>query len=175
MPVAEKAAALPDSYEPPISEIDPLEEAGGTLQSFIELLDVDAEKSLDDHADIVASETEFQKVVTDPAEEEQDYCIPCASELSVEHLSLHLPKIQGCVGCDWGKHARKPKRRRTEVCFAVAGADAVGNPFGALVHADWMEMRHGSAAYRVAQRALMLTDDQTVFVGGFSQILRPRR
>ncbi|CAK0899791.1 unnamed protein product, partial [Prorocentrum cordatum] len=36
-----------------------------------------------------------------------------------------------------------------------------GTPFGALVHADWLEMRRCSVAHRKAQRTVMFTDDIT--------------
>ena len=51
--------------------------------------------------------------------------------------------------------------------FAVSGPDAVDEPFGALVHLDWLEMRRLSEAYRTTQRALIFTDDLTQFIGGF--------
>ena len=49
----------------------------------------------------------------------------------------------------------------------LAGPDSADSPFGAMVHLDLIEIKRDTQAYRVAQRALIITDEFTKFLGGF--------
>ena len=65
-------------------------------------------------------------------EKEKDYFLPGINALSVEHLALHLPKLPGCFGCQW---------ECEEPVFMLKGPFAAENIFGALVLANWLDMR----------------------------------
>ena len=41
----------------------------------------------------------------------------------------------------------------------------IAEPFGALVHIDWLEMKNGSKAHGIAARALLITAQETEFLG----------
>ena len=114
---------------------------GDSITRIVRLLDGNARSEYDDMADVLAADDTFEKKEHNFDDEGHVVCLQGRVATTPEHLALHLPKIVGCGGCDWGKHARKPKRSRKEVFFAVAGPDAVEEPFGALVHLDWLEMR----------------------------------
>ena len=73
--------------------------------------------------------------------------------------------MTGCDACDQGKSVHIYKRRRTAPMVCVSGADAIERPSGALTHMDWIDIKRDTPAYRTARRALMLTDDQTAFLG----------
>eukprot|EP00959_Pyramimonas_sp_CCMP1952_P267721 5597367-Pyramimonas_sp.AAC.1 len=84
---------------------------------------------------------------------------------SAAHKSMHLPRLKGGHICDDSKHLHRYKVRRKEPMIYVTGKDAIDKPFGAMCHLDWLEIRRGTPAYKTAQRALMLTDDLTQFMG----------
>lgn len=93
--------------------------------------------------------------------------MPAPSPDSPEHLSTHLPRMKGCPVCDEAKHVHKYKLRRKRPMIQVLGQDAVDDPFGALVHIDWVEIKRGTRAAAIAARALVVTDDVTQFRGVF--------
>ena len=84
---------------------------------------------------------------------------------SVEHQALHLPRVRGCFGCDHGKALHHYKRRSKGAVLGLVGPDVTLRPFGALVHMNWLEMKNGSKAHRIAARALLITDQETEFLG----------
>ena len=47
----------------------------------------------------------------------------------------------------------------------LTGPDVTLRPFGALVHIDWLEMKSGSKAHRIAAGALLIKDQETEFLG----------
>ena len=96
--------------------------------------------------------------------EDEEYCTPNAGPLSVEHQALHLPRVRGCFGCDHGKALHQNKRRSKGATLGLTGPDEALKPFGALVHIDWLEM-NGSKAHGIAARALLITDQETEFLG----------
>ena len=57
------------------------------------------------------------------------------------------------------------KRRSKGAALGLTGPDVTLRPFGALVHIDWLEMKSGSKAHRIAARALLITDQETEFLG----------
>ena len=98
--------------------------------------------------------------------EDEEYCTPYAGPQSVEHQALHLPRVRGCFGCDHGKALHQYKRRSKGATLGlVTGPDVTLRPFGALVHIDWLEMKSGSKAHGIAARALLITDQETEFLG----------
>ena len=63
---------------------------------------------------IVAGNAKFT-LKKDGAEfEEEEYCTPYAGPQSVEHQTLHLPRVRGCFGCDHGKALHQYKRGARE-------------------------------------------------------------
>ncbi|CAK0884153.1 unnamed protein product [Prorocentrum cordatum] len=129
------------------------------------LLDQADRAEHDAEADIVANDSKFEVTQVGARDEEQDYCAPCKDVNSPEHQSMHLPRLKGCPICDDAKHLHKYKLRRTEPMVHVTGQHAIDKLFGAMVHIDWPEIRRGTQGVKTAQRALMLTDDLTVFLG----------
>ena len=97
--------------------------------------------------------------------EDEEYCTPFAGPQSVEHQALHLPRVRGCFGCDHGKALHQYKRRSKGATLGLTGPDVALKPFGALVHIDWLEMKNGSRAHGIAARALLITDQETEFLG----------
>ena len=89
--------------------------------------------------------------------------------LTVAHLSTHLPRCKPgiCAGCDYGKTAKSPSRRRQNPKVTVLAPDAETQPFGALVHMDTIEMERGSDAARAARYSLNVSDDLTDFTMAF--------
>ena len=77
-----------------------------------------------------------------------------AAALSPQHLATHLPKIPGCSGCDMGKAAKSPSRRRMQPFTQVKAPEVESEPFGALVHMDHIEMDRCSEAAATARYAL---------------------
>ena len=59
----------------------------------------------------------------------------------------------------------KYKRRSKGATLGLTGPDVAFMPFGALVHVDWLEMKSGSKAHGIAARALLITDQETEFLG----------
>ena len=56
------------------------------------------------------------------------------------------------------------KRRSKGATLGLTGPDVALKPFGALVHIDWLEM-NGSKAHGIAATALLITDQETEFLG----------
>ena len=94
--------------------------------------------------------------------EDEEYCTPYAGPESVEHQALHLPRIRGCFGCDHGKAQHQYKRRSKGATIGLTGPDVALKP---LVHVDWLEMKNGSKAHGIAASALLITDQETEFLG----------
>ena len=97
--------------------------------------------------------------------EDEKNCTPYAGPQSVERQALHLPRVRGCFGCDHGKALHLYKRRSKGATLGQTGPDVTLRPFGALVHIDWLEMKSGSKAHGIAARALLITDQETEFLG----------
>ena len=58
------------------------------------------------------------------------------------------------------------KELRKRLAFILKNPDAAENIFSALVHVDWLDMTHKSDAHWSPQRALVFTDDVSLFLGG---------
>ncbi|CAK0824602.1 unnamed protein product, partial [Prorocentrum cordatum] len=153
--------------------IPPIPEEPGAADDSERTLLADVQRVLDmadrtEHdvvADIIANDSKFEVSQVDAKDEEQDYCSPCPGARAPEHQSMHLPRMKGRPICDDAKHLHKYKLRRSEPMVHVTGQDAIDRPFGAMLHIDWLEIRRGAQAFKTAQRALMLTDDLTMFLG----------
>ena len=70
---------------------------------------------------------------------------------------MHLPRIAGVRICDAAKHLRRYKVRRRGKMIVLTGPDSKQQPFGAMLHMDWLDMKTGNPAYYVAPRALLFT------------------
>ena len=53
--------------------------------------------------------------------EDEEYCTPYAGSQSIEHQSLHLPRVRGCFGCDHGKALHQYKRRSKGATLGLIG------------------------------------------------------
>ena len=60
----------------------------------------------------------------------------------------------------------RTKELRKGLAFILKSPDAAENIFSALVHVDWLDMTHKSGAHCSPQRALVFTDDVSLFLGG---------
>ena len=165
--VARSSAVVDD----PVSSIGYVREAGDSADCRETLKDIDRVVHDDDDAgsaeahDRVAGSARFT-LKKDGAEfEDEEYCTPYAGPQSVEHQALHLPRVRGCFGCDHGKALHQYKRRSKGAVLGLTGPDVTLRPFGVLVHIDWLEMKSGSKAHRIAARALLITDQETEFLG----------
>ena len=54
----------------------------------------------------------------------------------------------------------------------MTAPDALEHPFGACLHMDFLIMKHGSEAAKVAKHALVMMDEKTKFVGTFPGNIR---
>ena len=97
--------------------------------------------------------------------DDEECCTPYAGPPSVAHQAMHLPRVRGCFGCDHGKALHHYKRRSKGAVLGLVDPDVTLRPFGALVHTDWLEVKIGSKAHRIAARALLITDQETEFWG----------
>ena len=69
--------------------------------------------------------------------------------------------------CSYRRHHMSQKKElRKGPAFMFKNPDAAENMFGALVQVDWLDMTRGSGAYWSPQRALVFTDDVSLFFGG---------
>lgn len=139
--------------------------AQSVLGEVMRIVDLKDRTVHDAEADMIAADTAFYVILVDPKDANQDYCSPFNGAGSIEHLSLHLPKLKGCSFCDEAKHVHEYKLRRKKPMLCICGQDALDRPFGALLHMDWLQMRKGSRAFTTAQRALIMTDDLTSYLG----------
>ena len=64
-----------------------------------------------------------------------------------------------------GRRCTSTKRRSEGATLWLTGPDVALKPFGAFVHIDWLEMKNGSKAHEIAARALLITDQETEFLG----------
>ena len=174
------AAEVPEPI--PVDDADPSPILGGSPPGLSEADRVEHQKLLEDvrrvievnerteHdviADDIADASGFKASTVSAADQEQEYRMAVPSATSVEHRSMHLPRVKGCDICDDAKHLHRYHLRRKEPMVWVTGKDAQDAPFGALVHMDWIEIRRGSKAAASAARALVITDDLTGFIGVF--------
>ena len=150
-----------------VSNIGYVREAGDSADCREMLKDIDRVVHDDDDDgsaeahDRVAGSARFT-LKKDGAEfEDEEYCTPYAGPQSVEHQALHLPRVRGCFGCGHGEALHQYKRRSKGATLGLTGPDVTSRPFGALVHIDWLEMKNGSKAHRIAARALLITDQET--------------
>ena len=153
------------------SSVGFIEEAGDSADCREMLKDIDRVVHDDDDAgsaeahDRVAGSAKFT-LKKDGAEfEDEEFCTPYVGPQSVEHEALHLPRVRGCFACDHGKALHHYKRRSKGAILGLTGPDVALRPFGALVHIDWLEMKSGSKAHGIAARALLITEQETEFLG----------
>ena len=164
---------LLEDREADAHDISAIEHVGEDADEPTRALLKDIDRIVDDgddgvHAeasDRIAKDTTFTMKRDDVKYEDELLCIPFAGPQSTEHQAMHLPRLRGCYGCDHGKSLHKYKRRSTQPSLGLRGPDLAVNPFGALVHIDWVEMKYGSPAHKVAPRKLMSTDQETEFLG----------
>ena len=154
-----------------VSSVGFIREVGDSADCRELLKDIERVVHDDDDAgsaeahDNVAGSAKFT-LKKDGAEfEDEEYCTLYAGPQSVEHQALHLPRVRGCFGCDHGKALHPYKRRSKGATLGLTGPDVALKPFGALVHIDWLEMKNGSRAHGIVARALLITDQETEFLG----------
>ena len=85
----------------------------------------------------------------------------------LDHLLTHLGKCGGCEACRFAKTYKSPSRRRENSGVTCTAPDMITKPFGAMLHADHMVMKHGSTASLSSKNALIFFDEATGFAGAF--------
>ena len=109
---------------------------------------------------------EFQIVDVPPPPDALDMLRRTNRHLSTQHLTLHFPAgPKNCRACRLAKATTAYARCRVLQGVTSTSEDAVERPFGACLHLDRCQMRHGSEAAVSAKFAVSMLEEKTGFKG----------
>ena len=161
----------PSAGSPDVSSIGHVKEKAAGWRSVPDLLrDLDGGKTEFDvliDGDDERPPIKFREPDAEPEPEFDGRLFSNIHMHSPAHLATHLPKVPGCEGCGLAKAAKSPSRRRALRFTDVLPVREPEEEFGALIHADHIEMERASEAARSARYCLNVHDERTSFFRPF--------